>query len=162
MDKIIKQKKITIPKGWEIDKIEGNIITFKESKKELPNTWKKCFMLTKRKEYIGNYSSIIETILEGNENAIPANYNILPVGLGKPMLAFTQLLLCREIYRNGWKPELEEITTPKYYIKVSYKGDIICDENMYNNRVLSFQSLEVRDKFLENFHDLIKEAKMLI
>lgn len=30
------------------------------------------------------------------------------------------------------------------------------------NYILSFQSKEIRDKFLENFRDLIEEAKELI
>lgn len=37
MDK--KLTKITIPEGWEVDKIQNGEIILKESKKELPKTY---------------------------------------------------------------------------------------------------------------------------
>lgn len=34
----METKEITIPQGWEIDKVEDNKVFLKESKKELPKT----------------------------------------------------------------------------------------------------------------------------
>lgn len=88
-------KKIVLPDGWEIDKVEGNEIILKESKKELPKTWEDCIETFNKTEY-----------LFGNDVKInpdkTANYKyVLPIGLGKPILALCQLLVCREVYRQG-------------------------------------------------------------
>lgn len=154
----MEQKKITLPKGWEIDKVEGNEIILKESKNELPKTWEECYERLGVGEHIREDSSISEPLLL--KVAYKENRGFLPVGLGKPMLALMQLLICRQVYRQGWKPDLEDDDI-KYYIEY-FDGDIDKNANLHISHVLSFQSAEVRDKFLENFHDLIKEAKELI
>lgn len=71
-----------------------------------------------------------------------------------------QLLVCREVYRQGWKPDWED-TSVKYVIR---NNDNKIDKGCYNSIsfILSFQSREIRDEFLENFKDLIEEAKELI
>lgn len=154
----MEQKKITLPKGWEIDKVEGNEIILKESKKELPKTWKECYKLLRVGECIEKHSDIIEAFLQ---NPIDSNKNVIPVGLGKPMLALMQLLVCRQVYRQGWKPDWNDCNSNKYCIE-SFENSVKRPLYQYTHRILSFQSAEVRDKFLENFHDLIKEAKELI
>lgn len=154
----MEQKKIILPEGWEIDKVEGNEIILKESKKELPKTWEECLKEIGRIEYIGSDSDIATLQLPSTND----NYkNSIPISLDEPMLALCQLLICREVYRQGWKPDWNDNSQHKY-----------CIENLGNSirsilyhsthRILSFQSGEVRDEFLENFRDLIEEAKELI
>lgn len=153
----MEQKEIVIPKGWEIDKIEDNKIILKESKKELPKTWKECAKIISRVENISVYGTISELESIGIATSSKA---FIPKGLGKPMLALMQLLVCREIYRQGWKPDWDD-STSKYCITITY--NIPTKHKACNyNRTLSFQSEEVRDEFLENFKDLIEEAKELI
>ncbi len=156
----IEQKEIIIPQGWEIDKVDDNKIILKKSKKELPKTWEECYKLLGRGEFINDFCYICGyTCNEAGVN----EKNILPTGLGKPMLALCQLLVCREIYRQGWKPDWTNRKENKYcIINEINKINKIAKITYFTSKVLSFQSEEVRDEFLENFKDLIEEAKELI
>lgn len=155
----METKEIIIPQGWEIDKVEDNKIILKESKKELPKTWEECITKIKDLEYIDTKSNIEE--VHFNVGAASNHINDIPVGLGKPMLALMQLLVCREVYRQGWKPDWTSANENKYCI-VNVHNKINIYLNVAFNQVLSFQSEEIRDEFLENFRDLIEEAKELI
>lgn len=153
------RKEIILPQGWEINEVKGNKIIIKESNKELPNTWEKCCELLGEGEFINNESIICNYI--PHCAASKANENILPTDLGKPILALMQLLVCREVYRQGWKPDWSDYKTKKWVIE--YINDNIASmAYMQTSKVLSFQSKEIRDQFLENFKDLIEEAKELI
>ena len=157
----METKEMIIPQGWEIDKVKGNKIILKESNKELPKTWEECCELLGEGEYINNESIICNYTLHCG--ASKANENILPTGLGKPMLALMQLLVCREVYRQGWKPDWTDANENKYCI-VNVLDKIKPSNSTFNavfNKVLSFQSAEIRDKFLENFKDLIEETKVM-
>lgn len=151
------QKKITLPEGWEVDKVEGNEIILKKSKKELPKTWEECYKQLGVGEYISSVCSICDIVLT---SPCKERRNILPIGLGKPMLALMQLLICRQVYWQGFKPNWKD-DSYKYIIEYSFND---LQKNFYCNKssVLSFQSEEVRDKFFNNFRDLIEEAKELI
>lgn len=152
-------KEIIIPQGWEIDKVEDNKIILKESKKELPKTWEECIAKIKDLEYIDTKANIKE--VHFNVGVASNHINDIPIGIGKPMLALCQLLVCREVYRQGWKPDWTKGTENKYCI-INYFNEIQPTDYCFTDRVLSFQSAEIRDQFLENFKDLIKEAKELI
>lgn len=155
MDKNLN--KIPIPKGWEFDKIENGEIILKESKIELPNTWGKCYTLLDQGEFITNDCGIIQGRLMNPDSH---NRNAIPLGLGLPMIAFMQLLICREVYRQGWEPNWNTIDNK---FTIQYRGDVITTRiSRFSNTILSFQSKEVRDKFLENFRHLIIEAKEFI
>lgn len=155
----METKEIIIPQGWEIDEVKGNKIILMESKKELPKTWEECITKIKDLEYIDSNSNIEE--VDFNVNIVDEHINDIPIGLGKPMLALCQLLVCREVYRQGWKPNWTSANEKKYCI-VNVHNKIKPSVNIAFNNVLSFQSAEIRDQFLENFKDLIKEAKELI
>ena len=154
----MKTKEMIIPQGWEIDKVKGNKIILKESKKELPKTWEECIAKIRDLEYIDR-----NCIYKATFSAETASNHIndIPIGLGKPMLALMQLLVCREVYRQGWKPDWTNTNETKYCI-VNAINKIKPSINAIFNNALSFQSVEIRDKFLENFKDLIEEAKELI
>ena len=155
----METKEIILPQGWEIDKVEDNKIILKENKKEeLPKTWVGCIAKIRDLEYIDRNCIYKETFsTERASNHI----NDIPIGLGKPILALCQLLVCREVYRQGWKPNWKDDKEIKYCIE--QVGNYITKETYeLTARVLSFQSAEIRDEFLENFRDLIEEAKELI
>lgn len=142
-------KKIVLPDGWEIDKVEGNEIILKESEKELPKTWEGCIAI------LVDNNRLDERTIAGDS---PRLY--VPKNLSKPFRALSKLLVCREVYRQGWKPNWDE-SKAKYVIGCEYNN--IYKDKMYNlQSLLSFQSEEIRDKFLENFRNLIEEAKELI
>lgn len=156
------EKEIIIPDGWEVEKVEGNKVILKESKKELPKTWEECYKLyagRNKREYISNFSDIC-SIDEVKDDVSNSSRNCIPAGLGKPLLALCQLLVCRDVYRNGWKPDWNDGSIKSI---IEYNDRRICKSHTaVVSRILSFQSDEVRDKFLENFKDLIEEAKELI
>lgn len=74
--------------------------------------------------------------------------------------AFKKLIVLRDVYRQGWEPYWEDTSIKQIIISIS--GGII--DHWANNlsSPLSFQSAEIRDKFLENFKDLIEQAKEFI
>lgn len=156
----MKTKEIIIPQGWEIDEARGNKIILKESKKELPKTWEECIVKIGRDlECIDMRGCIGKTTFDAD---VASNHiNDIPIGLGKPMLALCQLLVCREVYRQGWKPNWSDSNEIKYCIE-RVENWITKDTYTITAKVLSFQSAEIRDEFLENFRDLIEEAKELI
>lgn len=154
----METKEIILPQGWEIDKVEDNKIILKESNKELPKTWEECIAKIKNLEYIDCSGDIEE--VDFNGNMVYNHMNDIPIGLGKPMLALCQLLVCREVYRQGWKPNWKD---DKIKYCIEQDGNYIIKETYtLIAKVLSFQSAEIRDQFLENFRDLIEEAKELI
>lgn len=128
---------------------------------KLPKTWSECLLRyadMNKTEYIGSNSVIDEMDFILGE--FGEDKNLLPVGMGKPMLAFMQLLVCREVYRDGWKPDWAD-DNPKFVI-YNFGGEINVDVSVRIAGVLSFQTPKVRDEFLRNFHRLIEEAKELI
>lgn len=153
----METKEIIIPQGWEIDEVRGNKIIL--SKKELPKTWEECCELLGKGEFIDTASDIIN--IDNIINVGSSFKNALPIGLGKPMLALCQLLVCREVYRKGWKPDWTDANEIKYCIE-RVENYITKETYELTATVLSFQSAEIRDEFLENFRDLIEEAKELI
>ena len=155
----METKEIIIPQGWEIDEVRGNKIILKESKKELPKTWEECIAKIKDLEYIGSNGDMYE--VHFNIGTVSDHMNDIPIGLGKPILALCQLLVCREVYRQGWKPDWKNENENKYSI-INDFNKIETSINASVNKVLAFQSAEIRDEFLENFRDLIEEAKELI
>ena len=155
----METKEIIIPQGWEIDEVRGNKIILKESKKELPKPWEECITKIKDLECIDSNGDIDEVSF--NFGIVYDHVNDIPKGLGKPMLALCQLLVCREVYRQGWKPDWTNGDENKYCI-ICNSTKITGAINATICRILSFQSAEIRDEFLENFRDLIEEAKELI
>lgn len=153
----METKEIIIPDDWKIEKVEGNKVILRESKKELPNTWDECCEQLKRGEYINESSEIIEF---DTKYITADNYNTLPTGLSGPLLALCRLLVCREVYRQGWKPNWTD-SNIKYCI--IYANNKVDRSNNYTvASLLSFQSAEVCEQFFENFRYLIEEAKKLI
>lgn len=149
-------QKIKLPEGWEVDKIENGEIILRESGKGFPKTWEECYQRIGSVEYIGDSAYVSE--LEKSSKPSNENKNEIPRGLGKPLLALMQLLICRDVYRKGWKPTSND----ECYCICNCEGTLNPASIIYCTRVLSFQSEEVRDEFLNNFRDLIEEAKELI
>ena len=74
---------------------------------------------------------------------------------------FMQLILLRDIYRQGWAPDWTDDTIDKHCIDI-YDNELSRRKSNCACKVLSFQSAEIRDLFLENFKDLIEECKEFI
>ena len=128
----------------------------------LPNTWEEfCeFYPIKEKEcYIVVDSTFSE--VGGCQRLSNDDKNILPSKeAAKAHLAYMQLHQLRDCYRQGWVPDWEDNIT-KYCIVLQGNRYSIY-RNLITCNFLSFQSLELAEKFLKNFKDLIEKAGDLI
>lgn len=154
----MKTFKIEIPNGFEIDKENSTFeqIVFKEIKKELPKTWEELKVVTGY--YIDEDSEIfmINSITTRNHQK-----NVFATEeQAKASIALAQLSQLREVYRNGWVPDWNDYAD-KYIISFK-ENQIYTTIYESHHEFLSFQDEETRDLFLENFKDLIEQAKPLM
>lgn len=157
-----RELKIEVPDGYEIDKEKSTFenIVFKKIENELPKNWCDLKFI---KGFFVNGESEIKEINEAHDKilAIKGNRNIFPTKEeAEACLALSQLCQLRDRYNDGWKP-CWNTNTMKHCIYVS-KGEIRGGHQFENSRILTFEKREIRDKFLENFKDLIEIAKPLL
>ena len=79
----------------------------------------------------------------------------------KALSAFSQLLKLRRDWIGEWEPDWTNDTTCKFVIGYVNK-DIKVNVRNVSARNLSFPTEQMAKEFLETFHDLIEEAKILI
>lgn len=164
-----KHKTMPIPEGWEFDRIDesGNIV-LKEKKKELPKTWLKCLASVNDLELIDTGNNIEKwnfTTLDNNGYVFgEAEHHLLPRGLGKPMLALCQLLVCRNAWwkQLGWKPDWDDKTAIKHCIHLGDNNHTGITQHSSFSRILAFPTEDTAIRFRNTFKDLIKEAKELL
>ena len=151
--------KIQAPEGYEIDKENSTFenIVFKKIEKELPKSWEDLKILN---GYYVNDSSEVDifesyTTDEYNKNVFPTKEE------AEACVALAQLCQLRDRYNDGWKPDWEDYNETKYCIEFC-QGRIETVDRVNCHKILTFKTEELRDKFLENFRDLIKIAKPLL
>lgn len=163
----MKELKVTPPEGYIIDEEKSTIfnIVFKK-KNELPITWKEFCEQNPNLEgeyFIGLTSDIIK--YKNNINICrDQNYdkNLLSTKEdAEAHLALIQLHRLRDVYRQRWVPDYKKVLSIKYAIRFINNALCIIQTNTQSN-FLTFQSQEIAEQFLENFEDLILEAKELI
>jgi hypothetical protein len=76
-------------------------------------------------------------------------------------IALAQLSILRDIYRQGWVPDWTDHSYEKFSI-TPINDDYKIYPRWYDNHFLSFQSQEIAEEFLENFRDLIEQARPLM
>ena len=132
-------------------------IVFKEKEKELPTKWEDL-------KYINGYFTDLYSSCHYIENteAEKANRNIFPTKEeAEACLALSQLCQLRDAY-NGepladwcdWKDGSQ-----KKHCIIIYKGEVYEDDYVNISRILAFKTEKLRDKFAENFEELILTAK---
>lgn len=159
----MKEKELILPDDWEVKEVVDNKIIIGEKGKEFPKTWEKCARIINDVELI-NIDSEVEgyAIDDFDEGSIDAERRILPTGMGKPMLALCQLLICRNAWwkQLGWKPDWDK---PDEKHCVVRKGEAADKQiKRFESCILAFPTYEVRDQFSDSFRDLIEEAKDLL
>ena len=95
------------------------------------------------------------------------DYYYLPDSLETPSeelvdatIALLKLLFLKDYYNEGWQPDWNKCST-KYCIE--QEGlDISAINQIYNSRVMCFETEEIRDKFLEEQKELLEIAKPLL
>lgn len=155
-------KELILPDDWEVKEVVGNKIIIKEKEMELPKTWKDCFEELKDKESITDSSDI--AMIRDSAKAWDKNRDVLPAGMGKPMLALCQLLICRNAWwkQLGWKPDWSNCSKPfKWCIHCDGRFVAVTSHSKFP-RILAFPDSETADMFLNSFRDLIEEAKELL
>lgn len=154
-----KEMKIQVPEGYEIDRENSTFekIVFKKVENKLPKSWEDLKEI--RGSYINEGSEISTfssyTTDEYNKNVFPTKEE------AEACVALAQLCQLRDKYNGGWKPNWEDNEEIKHCIEF-FKEKI--NKNYYYvlRKVLCFKTEELRDKFLENFRDLIETAKPLL
>lgn len=154
-----KEFKIQAPEGYEIDKEKSTFenIVFKKVENELPKSWEDLYEVG---GWFVDFQSKVVT--SGSMRTADSVKNRFPTKEeAEACLALAQLCQLRDRYNGGWKPNWEENINEKY--SIYFHNEKIYSDYSYNTRhVLSFKTYELRDKFLENFKDLIEIAKPLL
>ena len=153
-----KEMKIQAPEGYEIDKEKSTFekIVFKKVENELPKSWEDLY------EVVGWFVDFqSKVVTSGSMRTADSVKNRFPTKEeAEACLALAQLCQLRDRYNDGWKPDWKK-DNDKYTI--IYSSDKIDTSfSVYSQRILSFKTVELRDKFLENFRGLIETAKPLL
>ncbi|HIY88168.1 MAG TPA: hypothetical protein H9824_05635 [Candidatus Bacteroides pullicola] len=140
-------KKLTIPEGYEFDKVENGEVILKKKEIAMPKTWEECM------DVLGSVS------LFGLRKPYLRQ---LPPDMEAPMTALCELLLRRNAWwkQLGWKPDWKD-KCDKFCITTG-EGRVKATVYCASNAILAFPTAEVRDQFYEAFRDLIEEAKELL
>ena len=111
-------------------------------------------------EYFINERSEIDEVRKRERNPLTDMSTIRLREMAIAFRALMQLIQLRDCYWQGWKPDWKDKKN-KFSIEI-IDGEITTYWDNRRSRILSFQSIEVRDEFMENFRDLIEQAKELI
>lgn len=153
-------------KGGEFRDLALSAFTEKELREiMLPKTWEEFCKNYKvqKDEYFISSNSTIEDVL--SKIRLPCkDSNLLPNRqAAEAHLALIKLHQLRDCYRQGWKPNWEDDSTPKYCIYCVNKEQKFAIDRFYErHEFLAFQSRKLAEEFLNNFRDFILQAGDLI
>lgn len=154
---------IEVPDGKKAVWKDGKVV-FEDIKPQLPKTWEEFCEQNKIKKneyYIDWLSEITET---DEESTRDFNYdrNVLPnKQAAEAHLAYMMLHQLRDVWREGWVPDWNDMEQNKYAI-VNNSGDYTVVTYQYIVTFLAFQDEKRAYEFLTNFRNLIEEAGDLI
>lgn len=164
-----KERKITAPKGCEIEKVElvdgVAVVTFREKKRKLPKSWEEfCRMNheTKVGESCIMTDSSIRTPGFTSQRFVDKDKNLLPDrATAEAVLALCQLIQLRDAYNGDWVPDWKDKNEIEHIIQFDAE-EIHCDTWLcVSASPLYFKTEELRDEFLRNFRPLIEKLKPL-
>lgn len=85
---------------------------------------------------------------------------------------FIRLIRCRDAYwkiageqmglGKSWEPEYISLVNNEYFTIHTFNNEIIKSGTSHRNAILAFPTEEMRDKFFENFKELIERCKKLL
>lgn len=159
------EQKITIPNGYTLQKVSDSEYKIVKIGEELPNSWEEfCekYPLKDGEAWI-DYNCAIVCYTEEDmvKRDADVDRNTLPnEEYAEAILALCQLIQLRDCYRQGWKPDWKDNSTFKESI-IFKKDNLEMDGYNITGQIFAFQSGEIRDKFYDNFKDLIKKIKPL-
>jgi acyl-CoA hydrolase len=158
---------IEVPEGCVIDTenstatklVFKKVSVQKEKPKALPKTWEEV------KYFDGFYVSAIgQTVSLEKIKAANTNRNTFKTKeQAEASIALAQLSILREIYRQGWVPDWSKDEGPNIKWCIHYiEGKPEIDSWRTREFFLSFESKAIAEQFLENFCDLIEQARPLM
>lgn len=136
-----KTKKLTIPDGYEFDRVENGEVILKRTSTALPKTWNEIMPL------LGEMDCLTTSV---------------PDGMGNAIRSLCDLICARNVWwkQLGWKPDWNS-SDDKCSIYNS-NDDVRFGTFVSNNAILAFPTEEVRNQFYGAFKNLIEEAKELL
>ena len=158
----MKEFKIEVPKGYEIDKEQSTFerIVFKEAKKGLPQSWEELEMIsgayiTSELSSIG-FANRCKTDKDDFKNVFPTRE------LAEAALAMAQLLQLRDRWNDGWIPDWISCDS-KNTIAV-YEDKVRVQYNISESHPLVFKSKELAEQFFAapKIRELLEIAKPLL
>lgn len=156
----MKELKIEIPEGHEIDTERSTFerIVFRPVKSTLPKTWEDIGDLP---GYYVNSESVVRKI-PASTTEKNINRNVFAEkDQAEAAIALAQLSQLKKVHNGDWVPDWNSVVQAKYVI-MPYRDIIATSTNTLSTAFLSFKDAETRDLFLENFRDLIEQAKPLM
>ena len=156
----MKELKINVPKGYEIDKDKSTFenIVFKEINK-LPSSWGEMCQIDGYYVVSNSCNFGVVYVEEAYFDTNPALFKTKEQA--EASIALAQLSQLRDVYRQGWEPDWSDIYSKKYCIDF-FDEEIKIYDYRNTNLFLSFQDEETAELFLKNFRYLIEKAKPLM
>lgn len=153
-NKQMKELKIEVPQGFEIDKEKSTFgkIVFKEIENKLPMSVEE---IPNRNWYIDAIGGIKEIFNCEHINQLSTKER------AQAFLALIQLVELRDAYNDDWEADFTDINQMKYTI-YTYHNQINTGSASQGNFNLHFKSEQLRDQFAEQFSELIETAKELL
>jgi len=150
---------IEIPKGYVPEVKDGKVtLVYKgDPLDEMPESWKKLEFLSG--EYITNDAEILD--VDNTTNSVSLNKNIIPKGLGKPILALIQLLQLRNRTWEVTDSKPKGDMFPVIYDLIEGCLSVKDSTNSFNHPI-KFSKKEVSVQFLEYHKELLWEARELL
>ena len=156
-----KKLKINIPEGYEIDKEKSTFeeIVFKKVEdlfSKLPKTWEEYCSLMKGK--IVHHTNFDYIILQSFEDA----HNMFSTKeRAKQFIALGQLIQLRDYWVSNWKDDSNNSVAVIYNLNGEIKNMGLSHKQSLNFP-LTFPTIEMAQKFIKCFKNLINEACPLI
>lgn len=154
-----KKLKINIPEGYEIDKEKSTFeeIIFKKVEDplaKLPKTWEEyCKQTVGCKSYF--WSSPNRLWFERSYNEFMTEERM------KQYVALGKLLQLRDYWVDGWEKDSDDVVAVIYNLNGEIKNMGLSHKQSLNFP-LTFPTIEIAQKFIKCFKNLINEAYPLI
>ena len=115
-----------------------------------------------QKENIITYKEALDWVNYSNKYdlLLRDDYMYLSADIYRAFEALKKLIILREYYNEGWQPDWED-GEEKFSIQVC-EGELDTFKSLELQRVFSFRTEEIRDKFLEEQKELLEIAKPLL
>lgn len=161
-----KERKITAPKGFEIEKVElvdgVAVVTFREKEQIIPRSWEEfceMFPIKEGESYIDEISVVVER--DDNLNRLSdCDRSCLPNrATAEAILALCQIIQLRDCYNGDWVPDWTD-NESKFTIEF-IEAEIYAGEMRGCCTPLYFKTKELRDEFLRYFRPLVEKLKPL-